>query len=480
VTGGGRLRAGEPGISADTRGHEESAAGLPRRTAARAALLMVLAVAAYPIVWRDAPLHDGDSPQYLVVARDLRDFRLDTLHDRTPGYPLLIVLTDSVEEQGRALLVTGLLLHCAAVWLLAVALRAAGAGHGALLLFCGVLLLPPYVEPAGYVMTENLAQFTLASGLSALVLGLVQGRRGLLVAAGLAFAYAALTRPTYQALAVVLSFVLLALAATFRDRRASRRDVLAACVALLVGTALVPGLVSWANHRAFGYAGLAPMTGFHLSTKAVALWERLPDEHAEIRERLIRARDVEMTRRGGTHTGTQTIWQVREELLEATGMSRAELSAHLLRLNLTLIRQAPLEYAQEVARSMATYWFPPAGVLATMNVSALRWIWAALHAAVLAVFLVQLVVLLGVAVWGCSRRRAGLDAHGLRIRSTWAQGTTYVLAGTIVLYTMVLSCTVDIGDIRQRRPTDALVVLMAFVGATVWRQNLRDDVPPQS
>jgi hypothetical protein len=251
-------------------------------------------------------------------------------------------------------------------------------------------------------------------------------------------------------------------------------------VALLVGTALVPGLVSWANHRAFGYAGLAPMAGFHLSTKTVALWERLPDEHAGIRERLIRARDVEMTRRGGTHTGSQSIWQVREELLEATGMSKAELSAHLLRLNLTLIRQAPLEYAQEVARSMATYWFPPAGVLATLNVSALRWIWAGLHAGVLSLFLVQLVVFLGVAVWGWSRRRAGLDAHGLRIRSTWAQRSTYVLAGTIVLYTMVLSCAVDIGDIRQRRPTDALVVLMVFVGATVWRQNLRDDEPPQS
>jgi hypothetical protein len=214
VNGGRRFRATEAGISPDAPAGGDSAAGLPRRTAARAALLMGLAVAAYAIVWHDAPLHDGDSPQYLEVARDLRDFRLDSLHDRTPGYPLLVVLTGSVEEQGRALLVTGLVLHCAAVWLLAVTLRTAGAGHRALLLFCGVLLLPPYVEPAGYVMTENLAQFTLASSLSALVLGLVQGRRGLLVAAGLAFAYAALTRPTYQALAVVLSVVLLALAAT--------------------------------------------------------------------------------------------------------------------------------------------------------------------------------------------------------------------------------------------------------------------------
>jgi hypothetical protein len=47
--------------------------------------------------------------------------------------------------------------------------------------------------------------------------------------------------------------------------------------------------------------------------------------------------------------------------------------------------------------------------------------------------------------------------------------TAYVLSAAIVGYTMVLSCFLDIGEPRQRRPTDVLILLMCFLGAHLWR-----------
>jgi hypothetical protein len=51
-------------------------------------------------------------------------------------------------------------------------------------------------------MTENLAQFTLAAGLTGLVMWFASRRLAWLAGASLAFAVAGLTRPTYQLLAI--------------------------------------------------------------------------------------------------------------------------------------------------------------------------------------------------------------------------------------------------------------------------------------
>jgi hypothetical protein len=56
----------------------------------------------------------------------LSDFWIDELHLRTPGYPLLLLLTGSSQAPTRTLFFTSLLLHFASVWLLASALSCAG------------------------------------------------------------------------------------------------------------------------------------------------------------------------------------------------------------------------------------------------------------------------------------------------------------------------------------------------------------------
>src|SRR6187551_1225600 len=80
------------------------------------ALLVAVVLACYVRAWPEAPIVDGDSPQYMEVARDLTDFRLDELHDRSPGYPLLVMLTGASTRPARPLFYASLLLHGLSIW----------------------------------------------------------------------------------------------------------------------------------------------------------------------------------------------------------------------------------------------------------------------------------------------------------------------------------------------------------------------------
>lgn len=435
------------------------------RTTALLVALTLVAVAAYVAVWRQAPVIEGDSPQYMEVARDLSDFSLERLHDRAPGYPLLLALTGSADAPQRSLFIVSLLLHAVSVWLLAGALRESGVPLRFAVAFGAIAMLPPYVETAAHVMTENLAQFALAAGVAGLVFWWSRQRTWLLVVSSLGLACAALTRPTYQAVAIALAIVLIAVTRLATDDSGRSKSLRAAAV-LVAGSILLVGGFAVFQQMRFGYFGIVPTSGFHLTTKTMLLFERLPEEHATVREILVRERDKQLTRRGGTHTATQTVWEAREELTAATGMSTPELSKYLVRLDLLLIRKAPLEYLQEVAKSAATYWFPPAGALASMNSTALRLLWALLHTVVVGLFTLQVVVLIG---WVVMKLSAGWRSPVIPdLGGTSLQATAFTVALTIVLYTMVLSCFLDIGEVRQRRPTDVIVLFACVSGVWVW------------
>jgi 4-amino-4-deoxy-L-arabinose transferase-like glycosyltransferase len=70
-----------------------------------------------------------------------------------------------------------------------------------LVLFCLILLLPPYVEAAGYVLSENLAEFMLIAAFASVAIWRETEKVVWMVIAGAALGYAALTRPTFQYLA---------------------------------------------------------------------------------------------------------------------------------------------------------------------------------------------------------------------------------------------------------------------------------------
>src|SRR5262249_6907906 len=156
---------------------------------------------------------------YVVVARDIRDWKFDQLRDRTPGYPLLLRLAGAAESPSRSLFQVSMLLHFSSIWLLACALRAAGLPEVMLQIFAFLLVLPPYVEPAGYVMTENLAQFVLALAVTCLVFWFLSLKSIWLLLAALAIAYSGLTRPAYLALAFAISGCAFLLPILFRRSR---------------------------------------------------------------------------------------------------------------------------------------------------------------------------------------------------------------------------------------------------------------------
>jgi hypothetical protein len=434
---------------------ERTIGGLPVRIAILYVLLGLVGLVAYGTLWPNAPVIQGDSPQYMEVARDLRDFRIDEIHDRAPGYPALLVLTGSSETPTRTLFYVSLLLHFGTIWLLGLALRASGGSTRALTAFGLLLMLPPYVELAGYVMTENLAQFALAAGLTGLVMWLKARRAVWLVAASLAIGYAGCTRLAYQLLALTLAAGGVLFPGVVRRLGLTRRDALTEAATLVLGSILIVGGLSVWNLAVFGYFGVAPTFGFHLSTTTTSLFERLPDEYSVVRDILVRERDAQLVKPGGRHDGSQAIWHARDEISKATGLSTPELSAYLVKMNLRLIAQSPLEYLEEVGRSFVTYWFPAVGPLAAKGSSALRWLWGLLHLAVMMV----LIMTAGVVFRAMPRRVPD---------SVYVPAVAYLLSAVIVIYTMLINCFLDIGEPRQRRPTDVLLVFMCFVAAHLW------------
>ena len=442
-------------------------------------VLFVAAVAFYAFVWRHAPLLEGDSAQYMEVARDLSDGRLDALHDRTPGYPVLLAMTGSADSPARGLFYVSLVLHGLSIWMLGAVLRAAGVGRRGLIGFAVIAWLPPYVEPAAQVMTENLAEFLLASGVAGLAVWLRERRQVWLIASAGAFACCGLTKPVYQVLPLWLAGLLIIWAACAPWAGVALTSARRAATVLVLGMLVIVGGFALWNGMRFGVFAVTPATGFHFSTKTMSFVERLPDEYAPVRDRLVRERDRLLVQPGGNHTGTQAIWGVRDELMAVTGLSKSDLSSYLVRMNLALIARAPMEYLQEVLRSLTTYWLPAGGPLVT-GISPLgRWPWILIHVAVVGGFLMQVIVILGATMYDASRVR--VLAQSWRIPRYLADEggalTVWIIAAAVIAYTMALVCLIDIGEVRQRRQTDLLLIFGCVLGANIWWSSLRNGPP---
>ena len=281
----------------------QTVAGLPIPTAVLYAFLFAVAFWVYTILWRQAPVMASDSGGFLAVASDLADFRIDYLHNRTPGYPLLLLITASSEVPNRVLFFLSLLLHFASIWILANILYATGLTETMLSLFGLLLLLPPYVEPAGYVLTENLTEFMLVVGFGGFVLWSLRGKTIWLFISALAIGYAGLTRPTYQALAFAMAGSLFVMPVLFGWSPAIRMNTIKASLILICASVILVGGYAFINYINFDYFGLSPLMPLHLGSRTSRVLELLPDEYAAVREVLIRARDLHLVERGGPHLG---------------------------------------------------------------------------------------------------------------------------------------------------------------------------------
>jgi len=451
---------------------ERTLAGLPLRAGLAYVLLFAIAMGAYPLVWRDAPLVEPDTESYMRGARDLADFHLDELQERPPGYPLLLLATHSSQRPTRELFVISLILHCLCVWALGTLLHRAGLGSAQLVLFGLIMTLPPYVEAAGYVLSESMTEVTLVLAFIAIVRWTTTGMSAWMLLGALAMGYAALTRPAYQLLSFGIAGCLAV--ATFAPGSTLRgRTVLMGAALLVATSSAVVGAYAFLNYQKFGHFVITPKFGITLSTKTFSVVERLPDEYAPIRAALLKAR-IEEIATVGTRAASTSIWRAVPDLQRITGLSGAELSNYMLKVNLRLIRTAPLGVLQEVVTAGGTYWLPSSGALANFKSPLLQLLWAVIHFAVLGVFATTLLLLLGGGVSYLSvRRRLSMRApswHPLEDGSIEGATMMYALAGTIVFYTAVVSCVVEIGIPRYRVPTDGFIVFMTFLGVVLWRQ----------
>lgn len=426
--------------------------------------LMALAGIAYWFVWREAPFTAPDSTDYMRIAADLRDGGLDELHYRAPGYPFILMLAGAGSGPTRSLYATQLCLRLLSVLLVAVYLRRLEVRGALLALFVALALLPPNMVYAAYVLTETPTEFLLIAGTILLLMGLEQGGRlgktMLLPASGAAFGLAAIVRPTYQLLPVALAATLLLAA---RSGRAARKRRLAAVCAILLIPAAIVGAYCAHNFSRFGFPGLNPSFGLHLSTKTARVIERLPDEYEDIREMLVQHRDSALVVRDSEHTGENYIWGARPELERVTGLDKPGLSKFLLDLNLILIRRAPLEYLRDVGAAAVLFWFPSTTEHSNFGSRSVQALWSGVHFLVAGCFFLAVLALLGTALL---RRLLPDESKPVVPRPEDAGIPIPALAIplAVILYTLLVSTLFEGGHQRYRAPTDLLIYFLLIIG----------------
>jgi hypothetical protein len=456
----------------------QTVAGLPIPTAVLYVLFFAVAFWVYTTLWRQAPVMASDSGGYLAVASDLADFRIDHLHNRTPGYPLLLLLTGSSEVPNRALFFLSLLLHFASIWILASVLYATGLTETMLSLFGLLLLLPPYVEYAAYVLTENLTEFMLVVAFGSFVLWSLRCKTIWLFTSALAIGYASLTRPTYQALAFAMAGSLFVMPVLFGWSPTIRKNTIKASLILICVSVMLTGGYTFINYIKFDYLGLSPLMPFALSTRTARVIERLPDEYAIVREVLIRERDALLVERGSEHIGSDYLSNpdLIRELTDITGLQRPQLAKYFLRINLLLISKAPLNYLYDVSCAFSNFWFPSSTMLANMNSPFIQLVWGGIHFCLIGIFALTLVVFVGGLPYMMTYKRFVTRSDRALLQEltlSQLQGCVYILSCSIVIYTALTSSFFHIGLPRYRVPTDGLIALMAFLGADLYRRSVR-------
>jgi hypothetical protein len=437
------------------------------------AIIIALLVAAsvfYYFYWPEAPVVWRDTKGYMQAARDLRDLSSERLPDRTPGYPILLLITGSSEHVGRPLFVVELCLHMLFTFALARLLFKLRFGFPSVCLFVVIFLLPPFVSMAGGAATENLTTFFLVISFVLLTLWLEKGSTALAIGWGFAGTLSALVRPTFLLLVPLIALFLILIHRVFRTAFIGHGHFSRGLLFSVLAWLLIVGGLLISNYSRFNFIGITPLTGGHLATKTARFVERLPSSYGTIREILIRERDKAITKEGSAHTGNNYIWAARDTLKTITGKSDAEFAKFLTKMSTDLILASPMEYLSEVARSFSTIWFPYTNELTDRNSKALQVLWSVGELSLVGFFLIQGITFLGGLF--LSRLSGIKRLFSLMIEEDPVQRLSlvvYALVWAFVIYNALISSAFDIGDPRYRTPLDGLILMSIFVGIGIWK-----------
>ena len=430
--------------------------------AAPAALVFLL----YSAFWSSAPILTTDSPGYMRLARDIRHLRISEFHQRTPGYPLMLVLTGATEHPTRALFYSSLVAQFGAVYLLV-----------RLLLWCGVrprwarafgllAILPPFVEPAAYVMTETLTTLALTAAYAALVVALERAKvRHWAVFAALAL-MCALVRPTFALLVPALIIVVAGcrLAGIVAPRWSS---LVLPFGAVTVLVAAVFGGMSAINYRRFGMFASTSLGPIQLSTKVTSVLEFLPDQYAGLRELLIHHRDENLIQRFDDHMAQDYIYRAWPDVKRYYGGSETRALEAVQNASTYLILHKPGSYLGDCARLIGQFWMPMDVPLASGRSVTLRAVWFCLQLLICSMFFVELAIVGGLLCFLLAVRRNDVVSQHI-LEENRRPVLAYVIGVAIVVYNMVLSCFLGIGLARYRVPTDLAILGTVMMGITIW------------
>jgi len=433
--------------------------------------LFAVAFLVYSLAWPQAPVMTPDSPTYMRLARDVKHLTLSRLQERTPGYPLFLIVNSAEDRPTRLLFYSSLMVHFASIGILAYLLTVLAVPRILTVVFLVISLLPPFVEPAAYVLTETLSQFLIVVACVSLVFWLVRQRNVFLGLFSVAALFAALVRPAFQALAPFLVLcALLCFIAGCTPLFSIWRLLIPLGIAVLIP---LTGLTAWAyaNYRKFGYFGTGTMGAITISHKTVSFLEELPDQYADIRDILLRYRDPELLQPFSDHTAQMTTWRAIGELRRHYGNDEAKMVSRLAEANWYLIKTKPLSYLAECMKSLGTYWLPNTLILSNAGSGKLKIVWAALQLGLLGFFMLQEVALGGLgltwlsfAIWPSS--------HFVLSQHSRLLVCSYTVGSGMIVYTAIVSCFFGIGSPRFRTPTDLLMIATSMIGYVLWR-NIR-------
>ena len=439
-------------------------------------LLLSLAFGAligYATLWYAAPILTGDSFGYMRLATDLRQLHISEFHQRTPGYPLILLLTGSGSKPTLGLFYVSLAMHFASAFCVAKLVRYLGVNRWLSLTLLIVALLPPFVEPAAYVMPEAATEFALVFAFYCLIKWLGSNRMQWGVGFAILAVLCALTRPTFQ---LWLPFIALGLLALWwcevLPRRVSRHRMLLTVMGAATVCGAIYFTIAWTNFRKFGEFSTTSLTPYQLSTRTIGVVEYLPERFGELRALLLRHRDAYLIQHFDDHTAQNYIYRAYPDVVKLYGGDRVKALGAIRESSLYLILHKPASYVGEFLKAVASFWMPMDTPLANGGSDLLKGVWLLVTMSVFALFFSQFLVAGGTVLlllsWNLRFRRM---APFFRENSLLA--SAYLLGLGIIGYNLIISCALGIGTARYRVPTDLLIMATTVMGFAIWQRGWR-------
>jgi hypothetical protein len=300
-----------------------------------------------------SPIESNDTAAYVRVATNIQtlDFS-DYLGERTPGYPLLILIAGF--NNHIVWLIQSVLSILTSIMLFMITLSHTKNKHLSFVigLFHSLSLNMLFMEQV--ILTEVLSTFLLV--LSLLLYTYLtkseQNKTNILyyIALALVVSWAALTRPLLSLL-VPIYFLFLLFRVWKPEIPISKR------IKYLTGYIVPPTLLVWGwcffNYATVQYFGLTTLTGINLIQHSMPYSYLASDEFSEIKHVIHQQRKSNFEESGSCNV---TIWETESRMMEVSGLSSVELSRELTAMTIDIFSNKPLFYIQSVWEAWMKFW----------------------------------------------------------------------------------------------------------------------------